>query len=66
VLPALIENINNNVLFFRNTYPQHTFDFIVCTYVNESYNDILHCCEKSQIIHYFIEPIKDSDIPKKL
>lgn len=62
----IVENINNNVLFFRNTYPQHTFDFIVCTYVNESYNDILNYCEERKLSHYFIEPIRDSDIPKEL
>jgi len=62
----IIENINNNILFFRNTYPQHTFDFIVCTYINESYNDILKYCEESKLFHYFIEPIHASDIPKEL
>jgi hypothetical protein len=47
----IIENINANVLFFRNTYPEHTFDFIVCTYVNENYKNILdHCKEKKLVI----------------
>ena len=62
----IIENINNNLMFFRNTYPQHTFDCIVCTYKNESYNDILKFCVEQNLVHYFIEPIKDSDIPKEL
>jgi hypothetical protein len=62
----IIENIKNNMIFFRNRYPTHTFEFIVCSYINENYNDIFTYCEKSKIISYFIEPIKDSDIPKEL
>lgn len=62
----IIENIHNNILFFRNTYPQHIFDCIVCTYINENYKDVLNYCEENKIMNYFIEPIKDSDIPKKL
>ena len=62
----IIENIHNTISFFRSTYPRHTFDFIVCTYTNEGYTDILHYCESNKIINHFIEPIKDSDIPKEL
>jgi len=62
----IINNINNNILYFRSAYPNHTFDFIVCTYINESYNDILSYCNTNQITCCFMEPIKDSDIPKEL
>ena len=62
----IINNINNNILYFRSAYPNHTFDFIVCTYINESYNDILSYCNTNQITSCFMEPIKDSDIPKEL
>jgi hypothetical protein len=62
----IIENIKKNVLFFRNTYPEHTFDFLVCTYVNENYKNILDYCKEGKIGHYFIEPIKDLEIPKEL
>ena len=62
----IIENIKNNMIFFRNTYPNHTFEFIVCSYINENYKDILKYCEETKIVSYFIEPIKDSDVPKEL
>ena len=50
----IIENIKNNMIFFRNRYPTHTFEFIVCSYINENYNDILKYCHESKIISYFI------------
>jgi hypothetical protein len=62
----IIENINNNISFFRNTYASHNFEFVVCTYINEIYNDILKYCEENNIANYFMEPIKDSDIPNEL
>jgi len=62
----IIQNISNNILFFKNNYPQHIFDFIICSYKNENYNDVLNYCEENKIKNYFIEPIKDSDIPKEL
>jgi len=62
----IIKNINNNILYFKSAYPNHTFDFIVCTYINESYSDILNYCITNKITSCFIEPIKDSDIPKEL
>ena len=61
----IIKNIENNILFFRNTYPQHTIDFIVCAYINDNYNCVLNYCEKNKITNYFIPPINDSDIPKE-
>ena len=62
----IIKNIKNNILYFRKKYPIYTFDFIVCTYINESYNDILNFCETNKITSYFLNPIKDSDIPEEL
>lgn len=58
----IIKNIENNILYFRNTYPQHKVDFIVCGYINDNYNSVLDYCKKNKITNYFIPPIKDSDI----
>ena len=38
----IIKNINNNIMYFKSVYPNHTFEYIVCTYINESYSEILN------------------------
>ena len=62
----VIENIRNNITFFTSNYPNYTFDFVVCTYKNKNFTEILNFCEMNRIIVHPLEPINDSDIPKRL
>ena len=62
----VVENIRKNVAFFTANYPNYTFDFVVCTYKNESFTVISKFCEANGVTVYPLEPINDSDIPKVL
>lgn len=60
----VVENIRTNVAFFTANYPNYTFDFVVCTYRNESFGAISEFCKAAGIAVHPLEPIKDCDIPK--
>jgi hypothetical protein len=62
----VIENIRNNVAFFTKNYPNHTFEFAICTYKNESFTAISEFCETNGVTVHPLEPINGTDIPKVL
>ena len=62
----VIENIRNNMAFFITNYPNYTFEFVICTYKNESFTAISEFCETNGVAVHPLEPINDSDIPKVL
>lgn len=66
-LKQVIQNIESNTTYFNREYPQHTFTFIVLTYINDFYTDLVSYCNLNAIrcigIHRitekeFIFPVK--------
>jgi len=58
-------NIEANILYFTNTYPEHTFDFIVLTYKNAFHKEFYEYTKSNNIkcilleeITHFIFPVK--------
>jgi hypothetical protein len=65
-LEQIIQNIENNISFFLTNYPLHTFDFVICSYKNNHYENLHNYCNVHKIQSYFLEPIDICDIPKEL
>lgn len=61
----IIENISTNIAYFCATYPQHTFDFKVCSYKNSLYQPVENYCKENNINHIFLQHIEDSEIPSE-
>ena len=60
------QNIENNIVYFSNKYPQHTFTFLILTYINQFYEPLQKYCSDNNIDAYFIPHIEDNDIPVKV
>jgi hypothetical protein len=60
------ENINANIAFFLNSYPQHTFAFIILTYINASYENLKSYCEEKNIEAHFIPHLEESEFKLKV
>jgi len=58
------QNIQTNIAFFSNNYMEHTFTFVVLTYINAFYDDLSKFCNEIGIEAYFIPHIDDSAIDK--
>ena len=52
------DNIEANINYFLTTYPQHTFSFIILTYINASYEDMKSYCLEKGIEAHFIPHIE--------
>jgi hypothetical protein len=60
------QNIEANINYFLTTYPQHTFAFILLTYINSSYNDLSNYCSEKGIEAHFIPHLEESDFKFKV
>jgi hypothetical protein len=60
------QNIEANIHYFLTTYPQHTFAFVLLTYINLSYNDLSNYCSEKGIEAYFIPHLEESDFKFKV
>lgn len=60
------QNIEANITFFQNTYPQHTFTFCILTYINSSYEDLKAYCLEKGIEAHFIPHLEESDFKYKV
>jgi hypothetical protein len=59
-------NIQKNKEYFEKTYPQHSFDFFVCSYVSKDSFALETFCQKNSIQTLLLQPIPDTEIPKEL
>ena len=55
------QNIERNMQYFRTTYPQHTFDFLVLAWKNSSYEELRAFCESVGVACNSIEPVQESE-----
>jgi hypothetical protein len=55
------ENIEKNMLFFKTTYPQHSFTYIVVTYKNDFYEELKEFCNGLLVQCHGIPQIQESD-----
>lgn len=62
----VIQNIEQNISFFKKNYPEHIFEFIICTYKNVHFEKIDAYCKSHGIQSYFLEPILNKDIPPEM
>ena len=60
------QNIEANVAFFKNSYPQHTFTFMVLTYINASHEDLKSYCLEKGIEVHFIPHLEESEFKFKV
>ena len=60
------QNIETNITFFQNTYPQHAFTFCILTYINASYEDLKAYCQEKGIEAHFIPHLEESDFKYKV
>jgi hypothetical protein len=60
------QNIEANIHYFLTTYPQHTFTFVLLTYINSSYNHLSNYCSEKGIEAYFIPHLEESDFKFKV
>ena len=60
------QNIESNISFFQNTYPQHTFTFCILTYINASYEDLKAYCLEKGIEAHFIPHLEESNFKFKV
>ena len=58
------QNIESNIAFFSNNYKEHTFTFVVLSYINVFHDDLSKFCNEIGIEAYFIPHIEDSAIDK--
>lgn len=55
------QNIERNMHYFRSTYPQHTFHFMVLAWKNASYEELRSFCEVAGVACNSIEPVEESE-----
>jgi hypothetical protein len=60
------QNIEANIHYFLTTYPQHTFAFVLLTYINSSHNDLSKYCSEKGIEAHFIPHLEESDFKFKV
>jgi len=60
------KNIEANITFFQNIYPQHSFTFCILTYINSSYEDLKAYCLEKGIEAHFIPHLEESEFKLKV
>jgi hypothetical protein len=60
------QNIEANMAYFLSVYPQHTFTFIILTYINASYKELEAYCLEKGIEAHFIPHLEESDFKFKV
>lgn len=55
------QNIEANMDYFLSVYPQHTFTFVVLTYINGFYKELEAFCTEKGIEAHFIPHLEESD-----
>jgi hypothetical protein len=60
------QNIEANMAYFLSVYPQHTFRFVILTYINASYKELEAYCLEKSIEAHFIPHLEESDFKFKV
>lgn len=60
------QNIEANMAYFSSVYPQHTFTFVILTYINASYKELEAYCLEKGIEAHFIPHLEESDFKFKV
>ena len=60
------QNIEANMAYFTSTYPQHTFTFVVLTYVNGSHHELKAYCAEKGIEAHFIPHLEEATFKFKV
>lgn len=62
------QNIQKNMHYFRTTYPQHTFHFMVLAWKNGSYEELRAFCAAAGVTCNSMEPVKEAEFiyPKRV
>jgi hypothetical protein len=70
VLRPSLEQIQTNIQrskeYFEKSYPQYSFDFVVCSYFSKDSFELEAFCQDNHIQTLFLQPISNNEIPKEL
>jgi len=55
------QNIQRNIHYFRTTYPQHSFHFMVLAWKNASYEELSAFCASVGVTCNSLEPVQEAD-----